>query len=73
MTHAHTIFICLMSLLAICHNVKGCSSIFSKYLSGVNDVEDNCQFDQNRDQANNDGFTLGDECDSDDDEDSMIS
>ena len=36
---------------------------------GVDDVHDNCPFDENKSQANNDGDALGDECDSDDDAD----
>ena len=36
---------------------------------GVDDVHDNCPFDENKSQANNDGDAHGDECDSDDDAD----
>ena len=42
---------------------------FSLFFVGVDDVHDNCPFDENKSQANNDGDALGDECDSDDDAD----
>ena len=39
---------------------------------GVADVDDNCQFVANPDQANNDGDAEGDACDADDDNDTVL-
>lgn len=41
-------------------------------LDGVLDVDDNCVAIANADQANNDGDTLGDACDPDDDNDGVL-